>query len=551
MSGHDSDHTRRMPAPEHDDLTRPLEGGVTDFISDDTEVMSEEPGALSDVATRVVDRTEFLDESTEIMNDPFVVAAAHSQVTDNSGAENPESTPTENNLAIEPETVQVVHSSSGAIEHQSFAAGSLIKDRFSLVEEIGYGGMGVVYTARDMRKEEAGDNDSLLAIKLLSEDFKKHPLALRLLQQESKKSQKLAHPNIVNVYDFDRDQNTVFMTMELLNGRPLREYLEEVWGSTTPFNVLEPIISGIVGGLDYAHQQGIVHSDLKPANIYLTEDDGVKLLDFGIARAVMNSERTKVSVNDDSKVANPTDGLVVLTPSYASPEMFDEMPPDQRDDIFALACITYQLLAGRHPYYNRPSNKAKEEGLVPSRIEGLSDRQWKGLLHGLSLDRETRTPTAKQFLAEISPKRQEPWRLAALSIALLSLLYVFYVGVKPAEPPHIFYNPLQAEVMSEQLAQEVTGLLEVAEVQLLTGRLLEPTGSSAHDLYTQVLAKNPYNREAIAGMKDLIVAMTGEAERLIGEGQFSDALQYVKIGLDLDQKNPELLELEQKLQLLK
>ncbi len=531
-------------------MTQSLQEGITEFLSEDTEVMPEDATALDNEATVIVDRTEFLDESTEIASDSYVAAAA-SMAADNATAEKLSSAPTENNQVIEPETVQVVHSSIGAIEHQSLAAGSLIKDRFSLVEEIGYGGMGVVYTARDMRKEEAGDNDSLLAIKLLSEDFKKHPLALRMLQQESKKSQQLAHPNIVNVYDFDRDQNTVFMTMELLKGRPLREYLEEIWGSTTPFKELEPIIAGIVGGLDYAHQQGIVHSDLKPANIYLTEDEGVKLLDFGIARAVMNSERTKLTSNEKSDVANPTDGLVVLTPSYASPEMFDEMPPDQRDDIFALACITYQLLAGRHPYYNRPSNKAKEEGLVPSRIEGLSDRQWKGLLHGLSLDRETRTPTAKQFLAEISPKRQEPWRLAAMSIALLSLLYVFYVGIKPTETPHIFYNPLQPEVMSEQLAEDVSGLLEIAEVQLLTGRLLEPEGGSAYDLYAEVLDKNPYNREATAGMKELIVVMADEAERLIAEGKFSDALQYVKVGLNRDYKNPRLIELEKKLQLLK
>ena len=539
-----------MHVPENDDMTQPLEGGIGDLLSDNNEVITDDATVLVDDATVVVDRSEFLHEGTEVHGDSSIVVA-ESIVVESVSAENPENPLTAINEVIEPETVPVEHSSIGAIEHQSLAAGSLIKDRFSLVEEIGYGGMGVVYTARDMRKEEAGDNDSLLAIKLLSEDFKKHPLALRLLQQESKKSQQLAHPNIVNVYDFDRDQNTVYMTMELLRGRPLRDYLEEIWGSTTPFNELQTILSGIVAGLDYAHQQGIVHSDLKPANIYLTEDGGVKLLDFGIARAVMNSERTKVSTKDNSSIANPTDGLVVLTPSYASPEMFDEMPPDQRDDIFALACITYQLLAGRHPYYNRPSNKAKEEGLIPSRIDGLSDRQWKGLLHGLSLERETRTQTAKQFLAEISPKRQEPWRLAALSITLLSLLYIFYVGIKPAENPHIIHNPLHAEVMSEQLTQEVNGLLEVAEVQLLTGRLLEPAGSSANDLYAEVLFKNPYNREAIEGIKDLIVAMADEAERLIAEGRFSDAIQYVKVGLDWDHKNPELLELEKKLELLK
>ncbi len=544
MSRREQDQTRQLGAPNENDGTQSLVDDITQLMPDETQVMLDDAVASGIEETVVVDRSEFLDDSTQLLSEKptGLTQAAIAQAVSTAR--------TENNINIEPETVQVVHSSVGAIEHQSFAAGSLIKDRFSLVEEIGYGGMGVVYTARDMRKEEAGDNDSLIAIKLLSEDFKKHPLALRMLQQESKKSQQLAHPNIVNVYDFDRDQNTVFMTMELLEGRPLREYLEEVWGSTTPFKELQPIISGMVAGLDYAHEQGIVHSDLKPANIYLTEDEGVKLLDFGIARAVINSERT-ASNTAAAKVSNPTDGLVVLTPSYASPEMFDEQPPDPRDDIFALACITYQLLAGRHPYYNRPSNKAKEEGLTPSRIEGLSDRQWKGLLRGLSLERELRTPTATQFLTEISPPRSEPWRVAAMSIALLSLLYVLYVGLKPVENPHIFYNPLQPEMMTAPQAAEVASLLEIAEVQLLTGRLLEPPGSSAHDLYTQVLVENPYNREAIAGMKATISAMADEADRLIADGKFTDAAHHVKVGLSIDERNSRLLELEKKLQLLK
>jgi len=439
--------------------------------------------------------------------------------------------------------------SKPATEDKVLQPGNIIKERFSVVRKIGAGGMGIVYCARDLRKEEAGDHDSMIAIKLLSENFKPHPQALRTLQQETVKSQQLAHPNIVNVFDFDRDDETVFMTMELLKGRPLKEYMAEIWGSNTPLQEVEPIITGLVYGLDYAHESGIVHSDLKPANIYLTDDGGVKILDFGIARAVLEAEPDAVTTIRQKQNAQPV-GLLGLTPLYASPEMFDKAPPDPRDDIFALACLSYQLLAGKHPYHGRPANKAKAESLVPVRIPGLSEKQWQGLLKGLALERDQRTSNAREFLAQILPRRREPWKIAAMSIAMMSLMYLTYSLLKPAQEPHIFYNPLTPPSLSAGMQAEISDLLEIAEVQLLSGRLLRPEDGSAHDVYHKILILNPYNRDAITGMRRLVNAMSTEAERLLAEGKFSEARQYVDKGLQIDVKNSRLQTLKQKLEVL-
>ena len=309
--------------------------------------------------------------------------------------------------------------------------GTLIKSRFLLVEELGRGGMGVVYTARDLVHEEAGESDSLIAIKLLSDSFKEHPEALHMLQQETKKSRQLAHPNIVTVYDFDRDDDLVYMTMELLSGQSLEAYLEEHRHKTIDKEVIS-IIADIAHGLMYAHQRNIIHSDLKPSNIFLT-DKGAKVLDFGIARAAQQSDAQQSS----------EEKFIALTPSYASLEMFQGEPPDPRDDIYAFACICYQLIANSHPYKRRPATEALEKGWVPEKISTLKERQWQALLKGLALKREQRTETVGEFIRDLLPKRRQPRKLLLVLLIIVTLSSGLYYFFRPAVivEPSLFENP--------------------------------------------------------------------------------------------------------------
>ena len=168
-------------------------------------------------------------------------------------------------------------------------SGRLLKKRFVLEDELGRGGMGIVYKARDLRKVEAEDSNPYIATKILSENFKDHPNAFVTLQQEAVKSQKLAHPNIVTVHDFDRDGNTIFMTMELLKGDPLDSLLE----LEAPFSKETCLryFNELCSGLEYAHKRGLIHSDFKPENVFVTAGGTVKILDFGIARAASVEHR--------------------------------------------------------------------------------------------------------------------------------------------------------------------------------------------------------------------------------------------------------------------
>jgi len=426
--------------------------------------------------------------------------------------------------------------------------GSVIKNRFRLEREIGRGGMGVVYAARDLVQEEVGEKASLIAIKLLSENFKSHPDALRMLQQECKKAKSLAHPNIGTVYDFDRDEDNVYMTMELLNGCTLQTYLKERHYQQVPFDQVVLMLTDIVAGLTYAHQRNIIHSDLKPANIFLTES-GAKILDFGIARAVMSSDTEQTAAGDlhrsDDGVENSA-GEIPLTLPYASLEMIEGKAPDVRDDIYGLACVVYELLSGKHPYGRCSAQESLDRQLVPWRIEGLKDWQWDALLKGLALKREDRTASAAEFMASLLPRRKEPWKWASYVLTLVAVAAAGYFFLAPAKivESSLFENPPAAAVLSLAQQQEVDDMLEVAEVHMMVGRLISPPGGNALDEYRKVLDFNPYNRDAIAGLNTLLDSLKQQAESFMINGDNEQAAELIDIGLGVHDKHEGLLVLK-------
>jgi len=278
--------------------------------------------------------------------------------------------------------------------------GDVLNGRFVLEECIGTGGMSSVYKALDRRKLEANDRNPYVAVKVLNVEFRAHPDSLVALQREAKKSQSLAHPNIVRVYDFDRDGATVYMTMEYLPGQSLAKILRAPGFKGLPESRCMEILEGIAEALRFAHENGIIHADFKPANVILTDDEKIKVIDFGIARAFQRPEDT-----DMEATRFDPGSLGALTPTYASPEMLEHREPDPRDDIYALACIAYEMFTGRHPFGRMQATEARDGGLEAERRKHLSRRQWKALKSALDFDREKRTPTIAQFIAEMQPKR--------------------------------------------------------------------------------------------------------------------------------------------------
>ena len=257
----------------------------------------------------------------------------------------------------------------------------ILNNRFVLESTIGAGGMGTVFKAQDLRKVEARDPNPYVAAKILNSDFKNHPDAFISLQREASRSHKLSHPNIVTVHDFDRDADTIYMTMELLEGEDLQTLLERHTVGGVPRERALSIIKDYCTALVYAHEKGIIHSDLKPGNIFISENDA-KVLDFGIARLALQSQHQDHFDAGD---------LGAITPGYASLEMINKQSPDTSDDVYAAAIIAYELLSGEHPFQRKSAAAALALGLKPARINGLSKRQWLALSSALEFKRENRT----------------------------------------------------------------------------------------------------------------------------------------------------------------
>ena len=171
---------------------------------------------------------------------------------------------------------------------KSLQPGDVLAGRFVIETKIGSGGMGTVFKARDLRREEAQDRHPYVAVKTLNIDVLQRDDSLKILQREARKAQGLAHPNIVRVHDFDRDGGTLFLTMELLEGTSLDAILRKNGLQGAPLADLLPILRQIVSALQFAHSEGIVHSDLKPANVIVLPNGRVKVIDFGISRAIPN-----------------------------------------------------------------------------------------------------------------------------------------------------------------------------------------------------------------------------------------------------------------------
>lgn len=299
-------------------------------------------------------------------------------------------------------------------EHKQLTTGTLLKDRFELLEEIGRGGMGTVYKALDKRDIEA-EHSNFLAVKVLNDELGTDSALLKALHNEAKKSQELAHPNIVTVYDFDRESDHVFMTMEYMDGVSLDQVIRG-HPDGLPLEQALRIIDQIGAALAYAHSRHIIHSDFKPSNVFLGHDKRVKVIDFGIARVVKSERREKFDAGS----------LRGLTPAYASLEMFRDQEPDPKDDIYALACVAYELLTGRHPYDHQRADSAKHQALVPQKPRKLGRREWRVLRSGLQLERDRRLGDVTAFYQGLHTKSNTlPLYLTASLISLALLLWLW------------------------------------------------------------------------------------------------------------------------------
>jgi len=309
-------------------------------------------------------------------------------------------------------------------------SGSVLLNRFRLLEKIGEGGMSHVYKAVDLRKVEAGAADPHMAIKVLTVPFANPSDAMAVLSREAHSLQSLTHPNIVRVFDCDRDNDIVFMTMELLSGQSLFDKLRAAKGAGgLSRDTARRLIKSIANALEFAHGKNILHGDLKPGNVFITQTGEIKVIDFGLARLMVQPGEVQPKA-----VANAADRMRALTPAYASPEMLENEEPDPRDDVYALACVAWKLMTGELPFKAKDPSAARNVAQLVCPRE-LSRREFRALCHALQFEREKRTPSARQFLLEFSGAGSNgSWPMAAgIAVSLTALIAAAaFFALRPA-----------------------------------------------------------------------------------------------------------------------
>ena len=267
-------------------------------------------------------------------------------------------------------------------------AGRVLADRYRLIERIDRGGTAEVWRARDERL----DRD--VAVKILGAEAE--PAFRERFTMEARRAASVTHPHIVTVFDEGQDGNDAFIVMEDVRGRSLRDIVAE--RGALPAPEVATLIRQLAGALDATHRAGLVHLDVKPANVIVDEAGNAKLTDFGIARAARDSEEREL----------------VGTARYIAPERVEGRPVTPRTDVYGLALVAYELLTGQPAFAG-----AENEDLLRDRLErgaphirsadkGLSETADAVVAKGLAREPERRYPTAGAFALALSDAANDP-----------------------------------------------------------------------------------------------------------------------------------------------
>ena len=288
---------------------------------------------------------------------------------------------------ISAEKILDSHTKTMEMPSEELARGSVFAGRFEVIEELGKGGMGVVYRVFDKKVEED------VALKLLNPEVSSDKTTIARFRNELKLARKISHKNVCRMFDLNEEGDTQYITMEYVPGEDLKSSVSRIGHLSVGKAV--SVAKQICEGLKEAHQLGVVHRDLKPQNIMIDKEGNVRIMDFGIARSLKKKGVTGT-------------GLIIGTPEYMSPEQAEMREVDRRSDVYSLGVILYEMVTGRVPFEGEtPLSVAmkhkSEEPLDPREVNaqipaGVS----RVILKCLEKKKENRYQSAEELLSELN-----------------------------------------------------------------------------------------------------------------------------------------------------
>jgi serine/threonine protein kinase len=275
--------------------------------------------------------------------------------------------------------------------HSVRPIGSIVAERYIVREHIGRGRLDERYAAVDRSLSDPNvASERSVVLHFLNARGAAQTRLLQKLETSYHHPHSWAHRNIVSVIGFGSDRGEYFFVTEEIEGGTLRTILDEVAPEVPPEDESFSVIAAIGDALKYAHAKGVIHGDIRPENVFVTRDLVVKVLDLLPATL----PRTVPMFPEDKAQSGAS-------------------VPDPRDDVYGLACVAYELFAGRHPFNSNTALEAFASGLKPAPILSLDPRSWSALVGGLALRRDDRTPSVAAFLADLGVTGRERLRRAA------------------------------------------------------------------------------------------------------------------------------------------
>ncbi len=337
---------------------------------------------------------------------------------------------------------------------------------YRLRARLGGGRLGAIYEAQDELSRISGSQHFVAVILIDSRVASRAGFAPDF-ERGAAELKSIAHPNIVRLLEYGRDRNRFYLVNELLESASLRFVLNDT--GTLPVAETTAVLRAVGDALQYLHAKGLVHGNLRPENVLVTFGYEVKVLD----------------VVPNGWLVNPNDALGV--PARA---------PDKRDDVFGLACLAYEMLAGRHPFNGNTAQEAYRSGLEAERIQDLGEREWRALANALAVHRDDRTPNVQQFLDEFGVGSAQKLKSVVATASAPAPAYAMPPPTyTAADPPPALSRPVVAERMGRDeperrgVAGKFFALLLVIGLGAAAWYYQEPLRIFTTDLMAEVQAR--------------------------------------------------------------